>query len=570
MQQDPTHASWLPLRDGHAVPINGLLPDELKAAAKALRQGPREKKIQHTTTLNAVVKALGFEGGFPGYRREGAPRLARFLREQKLQKQSNFFDSPYSRQTLSREALSGRLFHSGRPMPRRVWLGVGGFDWELIVPAAQPFLPSRSRWIAVQHQPLNHLIAEARHDGSLAPLLLAGHMGEWSAGVNLLGDALLDPRDGSGVVLETYWQSGSSLEEREPATQNAHAVMGVFREWIEQSPIGWVDVLPVTNTLVILRGQEGAWDFVFANLRGRAPPGRPFEANLAPEDVPNRLFQSECCADLEYARAGVWRYRESHLAEEHFYATGGKIADYPGGAEVLRRYLVSTGDMQAMLPPSAGAYPADWSAVEVAGKRLFVSPLVTIADFEVFLSVSGYRERRQVGPSLADANGQDSSHLPVTVTWFDALAYTTWFESTQRVPVRLLHVEEYVALHPGALASQNGRRVEAGCVDFTWHDGKPLTHWRVGSDYGSLQLRARFKSELPWRQGLGGVPFLCSDSFGEWLYEHTGSGAAAINTHDLEAIIERRTSPKRSFFPADDWGAYQACKIGFRLCSDVG
>ncbi|NOJ92822.1 hypothetical protein HMI51_07735 [Corallococcus coralloides] len=331
MQQDQTHARWLPLRDGHAVPIEGLLPDELKAAAKALRQGPREKKIQHTTTLNAVVKALGFEGGFPGYLREGAPRLQRLFHEQGLQKLSNFFDSPYSRQTLSREALSGRLFHSGRPMPRRVWLGVGGFDWELIVPAAQPYLPSRRRWMSVSHQPLDHLISETRQDGSLAPLLLAKHMDAWTSGANLLGDVLLEPRDGSGVVLETYWRNDSSSEWRARATQAAHAVMGVFREWIERSPIGWVDVLPVTNTLVILRGQEGAWDFVFANLRGHAPPGRPFEASLAPEDVPVRLFQSECCADLEYARAGVWRERERHLAEEHFYATGGKARSTRAG-----------------------------------------------------------------------------------------------------------------------------------------------------------------------------------------------------------------------------------------------
>ncbi|AGC45340.1 hypothetical protein MYSTI_04039 [Myxococcus stipitatus DSM 14675] len=570
MQQDQTHPRWLPLRDGHAVPIDGLWPHELKVAAKAVRQGPREREIQHTTTLNAVVKALGFEGGFPGYLREGVPRLERLFREQRLQKPSNFFGAPYSRHTLSREALSGRLFHSGRPMPRRVWLGVDGFDWELIVSAAQPYLPSRERWMTVSYKPLGHLISEARQDSSLAPLLLAKHMDEWTSGANFLGDVLLSPRDGSGAVLETYWQNDSSLELRTRSTRAAHAVMAVFREWIEQSPLGWVDVLPVTNTLVILRGPEGAWDFVFANLRGHAPPGRPFATSLAAEDVPNRLFQSECCADFEYARAGVWRYRETHLAEEHFYATGGKSAEYPGGAEVLRRYLVSTGDMNELPPPSPVTYPADWSAVEAAGKRLFVSPLVTIADFDTFLRLSCYRERRQVEPSLEDANGQDPSHLPVTVTWFDALAYLTWFESIRRIPVRLLRVEEYLALHPGALPSQNNRRVESGCVDFTWHDGKPLTHWRVGSDYGRLQLKARFKAELPWRQGLGGVPFLCSDSFGEWLYEHVGGEAAAINTHDLEAIIERGTSPKRSFFLADDWGAYQACKIGFRICSDVG
>lgn len=569
MQLVSPRSRWLPLRDGHAVPLKGLQPDDLKAAAKAIRQGPGEK-IGHTTILNAVVKALGFEAGFPGYLREGAPRVERFLHEHGLREPRELFGSEFKTHTLSREALSGRLFHSGRPMPRRVWLGSDGFDWDPIVPAAQSYLPDRDQWWKISFLPMEKALDLAKQDVSLVPMVLARGFGECDSGANLLGDVLLDPRDGSGAVIQTYWQNDIPTEKRERSTRNAHKMVALFRTWIEQSPLGWVDVLPVTEKLVILRGRDGGWDFVFANLRDSPPSARPFADMLVADDVPVGLYQTEVVAEREYARLGAWRELESHLAEEFFYASGGKVADYPGLDEVLWRYLRATGALPSLPPSTASTCPAGWTPVVMGGKKLFVSPLVTIAEFESFLAASGYRERRRVEASLEDANGQDPKHLPVTVTWFDALAYAAWVEATRKLPVRLLRVDEYMAVHPGALPPRYRRRVEEGCVDFTWSDGRPLTHWKVGDDYGRLKLKARFKEQLLWRQGQGGLPFLCSDSFGEWLLEHAGNGAAAINTHDLEAIIERQASPKRHYFLADDWGAYQACKIGFRLCVDAG
>lgn len=570
MQSERRYSRWLPLRDGHAVPIEGLLPDDLKAAAKAVRQGPG-REIQHTTLLNAVVKALGFEGGFPGYLREGAQRVKRFLRENDLHTPRNLFNSEFNSYSLSREALSGRLFHSGRPMPRRVWLGGDGFDWDPIIPAAQHYLPNRERWWEISSRTLEQNFELVRNDASLLPMVLARGSSEVDSGTNLLGDVLLEPRDGTGAVIETYWQNDySPAENRERSTRNAHSVMALFRTWIEQSPLGWVDVLPLTDKLAILRGRDGGWDFVFADLRKYPPPAPPFQGTLGSQDVPVGLWQAEAIEEArEYARFGAWRSMESHRAEEFFYASGGKVAEYPGTQEVLHRYLRSTGDLPSLPPKYVSTCPEGWVPVVADGKRLFVSPLVTIADFERFLTASGYGDRRTVRASLEDANGQDPKHLPVTVTWFDALAYAAWIESAQQLPARMLRVDEYLAVHPGALPPRYRRRVEDGCVDFTWSDGRPLTHWKVGDDYGYIQLKARFREQLPWRQGRGGLLFLCSDSFGEWLMEHVGNSAAAINTNDLEAIIDRQSSPKRHFFLADDWGAYQACKIGFRLCVDA-
>lgn len=565
MQPEKRSSRWLPLRDGHAVPIEGLLPEEIKAAAKAVHQGPGPE-IRHTTLLNAIVKALGFSGGFPGFLREGAPHLERVLREQGLKAPRNLFDSEFNRYALSREALAGRLFHSRRPMPHRVWLGGDGFDWDPIVPVAQSYLPNRERWWEVKSRPLKENLKLLEKDASILPMVLANEFSEVNAGTNLLGDVLLQPRDGTGAVIQTYWQNDSSSEEREQKTRDALSVMTLFRTWIEQSPLGWVDVLPVTDKLVLLRGREGGWDFVFADLRAHPPPVQPFAHMLAPDDVPAGLWQDEVITAREYNRSGAWRDMESHRSEEFYYASGGKASEYPGGTEILHRYLLSTGGMRPLPRRHVKGCPKGWVSVIADGKRLFVSPLVTISEFECFLAANGYRERRMVRSPLEDANGQDPKHLPVAVTWFDALAYAAWIESTQSLPVRMPRVDEYLVIHPGALPTTYNRRVEDGCIDSVWSDGRPLTRWKVGDDYGRNELTSRFRDTLLWRQGQGGLAFLCSDSFGEWLMEHAGDSAAAINTNDLEAIVERNTSPKRGFFLADDWGAYQACKIGFRLC----
>ena len=77
----PAPIAWLLLRDGHAVPITGLAPDDFKAARWRTVQAP-ETSLQHTQGLKAIVDCLGFHGDFGNYTREHWPQVQAFLRDQ--------------------------------------------------------------------------------------------------------------------------------------------------------------------------------------------------------------------------------------------------------------------------------------------------------------------------------------------------------------------------------------------------------------------------------------------------------------------------------------------------------
>ncbi len=161
------------------------------------------------------------------------------------------------------------------------------------------------------------------------------------------------------------------------------------------------------------------------------------------------------------------------------------------------------------------------------------------------------------------------------MTWYDALAFARWVEQTRQRPVRLLRAAEYAQLHPGALSETEYRpcprfgdpcewRLAEGCVDSVLSDGTRRDRWGW---IGGVE-QARFRANLNWKAGAGGVPFLVNIGFGEWLFEHHESTAAAVHTVHLRGIHDGYPV-ERDFFPATSWGMYRCCKIGFRLCYDT-
>ncbi|MEK7486978.1 MAG: hypothetical protein AABZ60_21845, partial [Planctomycetota bacterium] len=194
-------------------------------------------------------------------------------------------------------------------------------------------------------------------------------------------------------------------------------------------------------------------------------------------------------------------------------------------------------------------------------RTLYVSPLINIKQFLEFLENSGYQQVGY-GDPWETVNDEDEK-LPVCVSWFDANAYIAWYEKKFNLPVKLLKIQEYLKIHPGANPVSN-RNEDVKILKDPKFSGtviNGLEHWIM-----------KFGNNLQWRKNSQGLSFLISPCFGEWLFEYHNASeidnvvASAVNTNDLCGIRGLGAPVERDFFPATSVGKYKYCKIGFRLC----
>lgn len=563
-QEQRPSAAWLLLDDNHAVPITDLDPDALKHAAKDTVVAP-DHEIGHQTKLNAIVGHLGFRGGFAGYKAEW-PALQAFMRQQDMRKPFSMFEHGLGRASRpapgpcwwpTREEVAERIFHSGRPRPERLFVG-HGFDWE-------PF-----DWYG-REPTFGPAPGESERDHRARRAFQTYTEG----GLHYLHDVLAQPRLDECVIICRYFTNEYPREDRERDREAALAGIADFRARIDASSAGWARVVPYNDRLVFLVLDDGRYDFVFSDLRRRPPPERPFVGNLEMQDVPGFVLTGDAVWDhWLYFRRGRWLHRDTHESEERFYARGGTLMTYPGSSVILQDLYRERGVFQhpTVVAPRA-ELPAFRRVTLPDGKGLFVSDLVTIAELRLFLAETGYENRRVEQIDRIEPPNRDAAHLPAAVNYFDALAYTAWLERKNKRVLRLLRIDEYVALHPGAapVPSREERgttwpvwKFKTGCLEF------PLPDGRVRESFGFIDKddTVRFKDNLPWVTSRQGLRFLVSLGFGEWLFEHWETEAAAICTATLLGVHDHDTVA-RDFFPSSSWGKYRCCKIGFRLCYEA-
>ncbi|MDY7226163.1 SUMF1/EgtB/PvdO family nonheme iron enzyme [Hyalangium rubrum] len=552
----PSYVAYLPLRDGHAIPVVDLSPESISACVKAAHRNP-SAKLKHTTGLGAVAHALGFKGGFAGYRK-AYPELQEFMERNGLYERRELITckDAFAPIHLGRQQVAERFFASGRPLPLRLFTG-WDFDWAAWEGPDQEHKEAFD--LEFRRKSYNGLYVEAA---------------SWDVDLvaHLLGDALVEPADLEELPVQLYFANGDLGERSQAKVRAIRSMYRAFRErFLEPGRRGWVEVLPYNKHLVFLRGHGGAYDFVFREARGGLPPVPPFSKHLTLLQTPKAYLLQKSFSTFEYGRTGAWREREQHEAEVAFYKGGGTVKTYPGSKEILERYLSKTS--RALTGPRQAE---GFTTVQLEGDRhLLVSDPVTIGEFRRFLDETDwlrFRRRFQSDENIWEPANQDSAYLPVTVTYYDALAYAAWVERKRELPVRLPTIEEYRAIHPARKKRPDTEDAEDPRSNRFTHghvrwlsstaDGTNEVAWR--------DVEAGFEPSLP-RAVVQGIRFYLSASFGEWLHENHADGevgaAAAVSTYDLSPIhgVPGR-SLERDFMPAASWGRYRSCKIGFRLC----
>lgn len=578
------------------IPLSGLHHEQIKASVSELR-AQRQKsgeKLSHpglknSDLLDNVAIALGAKS-YKHWLHEVEPALADFFAQHGLRQPADLIlwrDAPY-RSSITARQLADRFFNSGFKMPERLFTGVGNFMFaakeygsiDLNFAASKvtgddrfgSVSDSEQIRFAISHRDQIVLRAERLSSWSrdtpdyidltaqgLVLLVFDFHV---TCAFNLLGDSLVSPMV-TPMELQYY---GASEHEKE----DFHQIFTIFREEINRTEAGWVDVLQFNENLVFMRASDGRFDWVVRDQRDK-----PFSMNdLFPlfrsEELPKALRGKSAQAHLHYQK-GIWLDQIIHLAEHHHYNSGGTSRNYPGQDKVVERYLAATTSHKPSKQPRA-ARNLQFTAHALADECLMVSDLITIAEFQDFNEEEwqGVRDTKSSmakrhWPTLPGMNALDPVNLPVCLTWYDAIAYCKYLEKKDDLPVRLLSIEEWQEIAPSRdTIKALGPIAQTHSVEAVNLDGTPLQPPTYGIEYIT-----RFKDDLCWVRNDEGLEFLSSLTFGEWLGDYKGSAPNNVWAPvacTASGIALGRGPLEREFFEAWYIGKNNHLKVGFRVC----
>ena len=259
---------FLPFEKYHIAPIEGIDCKSLKRAAKLARTKYRdeERDLKHGVVLGHIARSLGFRGGFGGYRAEEG-RLAEFMEEHGLVRRRDVLASSPAELAfrLTYRQLADRLFSSGLPVPKRIFVGVAVFDLLKAAAAAKDLKVGRGTYdvdiafadvepavITPQVPPFDYFISSS--EGTLRIQDLMCSFG------NLISDQLCDTGSSEPNVAQLYNVDDAKRQSLQAAGRLLQRVLDV-------SPSGWLEIVPYNDRLAFLKAPDGGYEFVFKGLR---------------------------------------------------------------------------------------------------------------------------------------------------------------------------------------------------------------------------------------------------------------------------------------------------------------
>lgn len=585
---------YLLLRDGHAVPLRGISPPDIKAGAQSHIPNLEVDKVKHRRLLTAIVQCLGFSGDFGTFEHEGWPAFDRFLRANGCIRRAGLFPvdhggcidlhfsahgGPQPRQ------LADRIF-LGKNHPKRVFLGYG-VDWSAWDNGDGHHVPREAiesiKGDRVSAEERARLLFQTRHE-------LAGQWG-------FLDDKLIQGPIKT-IVDKTYWMKESSFADRKNHKEGVAKAVRYFRNIFDVSPQGWVDILRYNDRLAVLKAPNGDWDLLWQNYRQDKPPQPELfgeSLSLSVVDIPQSLMSESDRRRAVHFRQDVWAEMEEHEAEQAFYDRGGSVAD---------RRLISDADLllgwayeKKILPTPERARLAEkllpgFKLIEIEGRKIAVSKMVTVQAYRQFLVETGYGERRH--PNCDDwsrANDGASDDEAVGLCWVDAQAYCAWIERSVGVGVRLPTRRELRSLRP----AYSPRHEKLAEMDFPWEHFPPHS---ISRENVGASKPIQVPSAIAWSEPRfldaeedvaklsGPLNGITTSSRKNWVRDfppHASwerslplqghSGLEFIDAWDAYEWCQEKGWMNGRFWEGQiastSWGAYKNSKVTFRLVLDI-
>lgn len=584
---------FLLLRDGHAIPLRGISPEEIKEGAKHRVLHPDADPLRHRRILNAIVDRLGFRGDFGSFQSTGWVDFQRFLKKHRCTNRVGLFPADHggcidlhftAHSGPCPRQLADRIFEAKLPIPKRVFLGYG-VTWSVW---------DNGNGIHVPADAIASIKGDPEQAAQLGRDLFARRfdlMGQWG----FLDDKLIDGQLRS-LVDKTYWELGFDPKEREESHAKIVAAVRAFRAVFDNQPEGWVEILPYNERLVVLRAHDGCWNLLWRNYRENEPPQLGNIADsygIAIEDLPSKLMTKSELLRAFHFRQEVWEEREEHEAEQAFYNRGGSTQErrLTNGTDLRVAWLREQGMWAA--PERAhweGPLPNGFHAVIVNGRKVAISDIVDVGSFSQMLIETRYGERRTLDQEPWDrANEGATSNAPVGVSWIDAQAYCAWRKRQLGVNLRLPTRKELRAIRPAyskhyetmafrefpwehfpprqlvSASGQTSRQDVPSAV--VWSEsrfmepGPDVPEFPPPGGWGGASRkqwikdfppRAIWRDPIPWVEHEG-IAFIDAWDAYEWCQE-----SGVVSGRFWEGEIG-----------SNSWGAYKNMKVTFRVVMDI-
>jgi len=575
-----TTQKYLPLKNFHIVEISSLEPKAIKLAAKRTKKD--REKIAYTTILNAIAHSLAIKGGFSEYESYYNSEIKPFMEKHKLSYQANLF-TPRKRgyalpiSDIRPQDLSERIFFSGLEIPKKIFTGYN-FNYENSIsdglhtlnelPDSFGIMRGDSENAIsnniklVQNAPNKLIPINDKDTRRLIDVVLGGFLLNHDCTFNLIGDSLVQPENIEPVV--KLYSVNDYSDELVKDKEQQKLILSIFRERIEESEIGWVDIIPFNKNLVFLRGLNGEYDFIFKNQRDKQFEHKVFGGALKIADIPHYIDDYHFFR-WEYFEHRGWREKESHEAENLFYKQGGNSADYPGLDAVRKAYYEFSGAYTSKKQMKSNKLHDNFVHTFVNNKHLAISNLISIKEFELFTKENTDYINNRIGESLASNNKERNVSLPATLTFYDALVYSKWYQEKTGLNVRLLTFLEYLALRE---TFQDFVKINESLneSDLIYLNDKGIPYESHPPYMGSEQfdgLICKFNPSIKMKVLDNGLAFYPSSHFAEWLIEKTCIRSGNLRSFNNDEYV-LRTVP-----PAGCTGKYKHLKIGFRLCYEL-
>ncbi len=376
--------------------------------------------------------------------------------------------------------------------------------------------------------------------------------------VHLIGDLCFKNEKSSQD--ELFFQSYTSEEGFLVHNDSHNKILKKMKRLLLNQKEGWIKIIPYNENLIFLKANDNVYDFIFKGLRDDKFIS-PFEGFLKSEDIPSTINEEyDFKFWLYYGRkikkepiTYLWKERDEHLSEIEFYQNNPFIK-YPGPTQILKDYYKKK-NLYFYSTNKSKHHHEKYELIESENKKLCVSQLITINDFFEFYN-SGYRDRRSDKLDELYSVNFERPDYPVSVTWYDAIAYCKYLQKKYKKSFRLLTSKEFEIISPKLeLNSEN---------ELTYfYENQEFYEKPSVKNYENLLLR--FKNPLKFIIK-GKLNFPMNSRFKEWSNEFRD------NKH-----VNLLSSTKDHYQYEIPWNAllasstnkYKNLKVGFRVCYEL-
>lgn len=564
-----TH-SYLPLQKFHILPIYGISPKLFK---KSVENCSRDReKISHCTLLNSCCKALGFSGGFAGFKKEYSSKLKPFMKDNQLLRFVDLTKQKYPENLgmtkclrLKKQDISERIFFSGKEMPKKIFTGFN-FRYDLHLDDGFYIGNSLYSYMSIDesikealNNPLRKISLPNGKERELVDIVIGRYLDKIVFSYfNLIGDQLIKPRKDK-YEIQVYYPSDYYTKSDIEEDRKLHKkYLDFFVSRIDSLDKGWVEIIPYNENLVFLKGEDGEYDYVYKNQRDEFFEHQIYAPFLKRADIPSfdndyhfkRWFYFEYCG---------FRQKIHHLAEVDFYKNGGNGHTYPGYQALSKEFLIKQENYKYDNKKTSKELDGFHKINISTDKNIMVSDLVTIKHWKDFCKENiDYINKRTKMDNLESINNENDD-FPISLTFFDVLKYISWFNKKHCANTRLLSYEEYKKISPN---KQKENCEWVNDIEFLY-DKKVTKEPPPYMEEEKFQnIIMRFSEDLEFIK-FNEINFINSDRFAEWVLEKSCIRSKTLTSFYGDNAIIMSAPPLTSS------GKYKYTKIGFRLCYDL-